>query len=154
VLAEFDCGTQPSLNDWLKRYAVVNQQSDSARTYVVHRNSRVVGYYSLAPGSVRKQEAPARIAKGLANHPIGIILLARLAVDKTERGAGLGGALLKDALMRAVHGAEIISARAVLVHAIDDDAKSFYKHFGFENCPVDPMHLMLLLKDIRQLGKR
>lgn len=148
VLSEFDCGNE-SLTDWLTRYALINQQNDSARTYVVHRTGRVVGYYSLTPGSVSKQEAPARIAKGLASHPIGIILLARLAVDLTEKNTGLGKALLKDALMRAVHAADTIGARAVLVHAIDEDAKSFYRHFGFEQSPVDPMHLMLLMKDIR-----
>jgi GNAT superfamily N-acetyltransferase len=154
VLSEFDCGIHESLNDWLKRYALANQQNDSARTYVVHRANRVVGYYSLTPGSVSKQESPARIAKGLANHPIGIVLLARLAIDQSEKKTGLGKALLKDALARAVHAADTISARAVLVHAIDDEAKSFYMHFGFEESPVDPMHLMLLMKDIRASLKK
>ena len=88
VVSEFDCGKHESLTDWLKRYALINQQNDSARTYVVHRARRVVGYYSLTPGSVSKQEAPARIAKGLADHPIGIILLARLAIDISEKATG------------------------------------------------------------------
>jgi GNAT superfamily N-acetyltransferase len=134
---------------WLKRYSLINQQNDSARTYVVHRAGQVVGYYSLTPGSIGKQEAPARIAKGLANYPIGIILLARLAVDTREKKTGLGKALLKDALTRALYAADTIGARAVLVHAIDQDAQSFYRHFGFEESPVDHMHLMLLMKDIR-----
>ena len=148
-VAEFDCGRHPSLNEWLKRYALLNQRSDAARTYVVHRARRIVGYYSLAPASVAKQEAPARIAKGMASHPIGVVLLARLAVDSTEQGTGVGSALLKDALKRSVQAADTISARAVLVHAIDEEAKAFYQHFGFEVSPTHELHLMLLMKDIR-----
>jgi GNAT superfamily N-acetyltransferase len=147
-LSAFDCG-EASLNDWLKRFALTNQQSDSARTYVVHRARRVVGYYSLSAGSVRKDEAPSRIARGLASHPIGVILLARLAVDRTEQGTGLGKALLVDALARAAKAADAIGARAILVHAVDDDAARFYTKFGFESSPLDPKHLMLLMKDLR-----
>ena len=148
-LAQFDCGRHHVLNDWLRRYALLNQQSDAARTYVVHRANKVVGYYSLAPASVAKQEAPARIAKGLASHPIGVVLLARLAVDNSEQGTGLGAALLRDALRRSLQAADTISARAVLVHAIDEEARSFYEHFGFQVSPTHAMHLMLLMKDIR-----
>ncbi len=153
-LQEFDCGTHQSLDEWLKRYAMLNQLSDAARTYVVHRANRVVGYYSLAPGSVAKREAPERIAKGLGNYPIGVILLARLAIDKSEQASGLGKALLKDALLRSAQAADAISARAVLVHAIDSSAKTFYKRFGFEEAPIDDSHLMLLMKDIRSLLKK
>ncbi|MGA7793641.1 MAG: GNAT family N-acetyltransferase [Candidatus Acidiferrales bacterium] len=128
---------------------MTNQQNDSARTYVLHRANRVVGYYSLSAGSVRKEESPARIAKGLAKHPIGVILLARLAVDRNERGAGLGKALLVDALTRALTATDAIGARAILVHAIDEEAASFYKKFGFEPSPLDPKQLMLLMKDLR-----
>jgi GNAT superfamily N-acetyltransferase len=144
----FDCG-KPPLNDWLKRFALTNQQNDSARTFAICRAGRVVGYYSLSAGSVRKEESPARIAKGLAAHPVGVILLARLAVDLTERGAGLGKRLLVDALMRAMAAADAIGARAILVHAMDDEAAEFYKHFGFEASPLDPKRLMLLMKDLR-----
>lgn len=147
-LSRFDCGIE-SLNVWLRRFALVNQQSDSAQTFVVHRSGSVVGYYSLTAGSVRPEEAPARIAKGLARHPIGVILLARLAVDKREQGQGLGKALLKDALLRAAGAADTIGARAVLVHAIDDGARRFYERFGFERSPVDEFELMLLMKDLR-----
>src|ERR1700674_1982758 len=115
-LSLFDCGIL-SLNDWLRRFALTNQQSDSARTHVLHRAGRVVGYYSRSAGSVRKDESPARIAKGLAKHPIGVILLARLAVDRSERGKGLGKAMLVDALSRAMTAANAIGARAILVHA-------------------------------------
>jgi predicted N-acetyltransferase YhbS len=147
-LVQFDCG-KPSLNDWLKRFALTNQKNDSARTYVVHRAERVVGYYSLSAGAVSRDESPARIAKGLAKHPIGVILLARLAVDGKEKGTGLGKSLLMDALLRALHAAEAIGARAILVHAIDDEAASFYRKFGFDPSPLDSKQLMLLMKDLR-----
>jgi len=149
VCAEFDCKKHPSLNEWLHRHALISQQSESARTYVVHRNNRVVGYFSLCPGSVSREEASPRVAKFQPAYPIGIILLARLAVDHGEQGQGLGKALLKDALRRSSQAADIISARAVLVHAIDSDAKKFYEHFGFQECPANDLHLMLLMKDLR-----
>jgi len=149
-VSRFDCGGHESLNDWLKRFALSNQKNESARTYVVHRNGLVAGYYSISAGSVRVEEAPARMSKGLARHPIPVILLARLAVDKDERGAGLGKALLKDALMRIAQAADIVGARAVLVHAIDEPAKKFYQHFGFEPSPIHELQLMLLMKDLRK----
>jgi len=147
-VAAFDCG-KPALNDWLKRFALVNQQNDSARTYVVASAGKVVGYYALSTGAVRRDESPARIAKGLANHPIGVILLARLAVDRTRQGSGLGKALLVDALSRALQAADAIGARAVLVHALDDDAAAFYRKFGFQPSPLVPRQLLLLMKDLR-----
>lgn len=145
----FDCGAE-SLNAYLKRFAYDNNQNGSARTYAVLRENQVVGYYTLAPGSVTKEEAPKRVGRGLARHPVPIILLARLAVDKNKRGQGLGGELLKDALIRIVKAADIIGGRALLVHAKDENAKSFYEHFGFESSPIDPFHLFLLLKDIKK----
>jgi GNAT superfamily N-acetyltransferase len=148
-VSAFDCRKHESLNDWLKRFALLGNQSDSARTYVVHRDSRVVGYFSLCSGSVSREESTRRVAKRQPAYPIGIILLARLAVDHTEQGQGLGKALLKDALLRASHAADIIAARAVLVHAIDGEAKNFYRHFDFEACPLNDLHLMLLMKDLR-----
>jgi GNAT superfamily N-acetyltransferase len=146
----FDCGGHESLNDWLKRFALTNQKNESARTYVVHRNGAVVGYYSISAGSVSSEEAPARIAKGLARHPIPVILLARLAVDKDEKRTGLGRALIKDALVRIARAADIVGARAVLVHATDESAKSFYLHFDFEPSPIHELQLMLLMKDLRK----
>jgi GNAT superfamily N-acetyltransferase len=148
ILDQFDCGEHESLTAWLKRFARINQAGNSSRTYVVHRARRVIGYYSLAASSVRKEEASIRGAKGQPNHPVPAILLARLAIDKTEQHQGLGPALLKDALQRCRRAAKEIAARAVLVHAIDEKAMTFYRHFGFENCAIDNLHLMLLLKDI------
>ena len=152
-LAHFDCG-KAALNDWLVRYAWQNQRADAAKTYVACRGNRVAGYYSLVASSVRRSDAPARIAKGLANHPIGVILLARLALDHTEKGQGLGKALLKDALLRTAQAAEIIGVRALLVDAVDEEARKFYLHFNFEPSLVDPMHLMLLIKDLRAMLTR
>src|SRR5713101_2409449 len=153
-LSSFDCGTA-SLNEWLQRFAWQNQQADAAKVYVAHRRDDVVvGYHSLTASSVRRDDAPARVAKGLANHPIGVALLGRLAVDRGQKGKGLGRALLLDALMRTAQAAETIGIRALLVHAIDEDAKRFYLHFNFEVSPVDSMHLMLLMKDLRALLKK
>jgi GNAT superfamily N-acetyltransferase len=150
-LEPFSCGVE-SLDQWLKRFARTNQQSDLTTTYVVHRKNRVVAYYSLTAGSVNREDATARVAKGAPNHPIGVVLLARLAVDEAEKGAGLGRALLKDALLRAASAADIIAVRAVLVHALNEDARRFYMRFDFEPSPVHPLHLMLLMKDIRASG--
>jgi GNAT superfamily N-acetyltransferase len=148
-LSSFDCGAHPSLNEWLKRFALANQQNESSRTYVVHRAGRVVAYYSIATGSVRREDAPNRISKGLANHPIPVILLTRLAVDRLEQGSGLGKALLKDAMARVAAAADIVGARAMLVHAIDARAAEFYRKLGFEPSLVNELHLMLLMKNLR-----
>jgi GNAT superfamily N-acetyltransferase len=147
-LSAFDCGA-PALNEYLKKYALINHQAQSARTYVARRGEVVVGYYTLAAGSVSREETPARVARGLARHPVPVILLARLAVDRSEQGRGLGAGLLKDALLRAAQAADIIGCRAVLVHAKDQAAKAFYRRFGFEPSPVDELHLYLLMKDLK-----
>ena len=149
--SQFDCGNHPSLNEWLRRFALSNQKSDISRTFVVHRDNVVVGYYSLASGSVRREEATTRVAKGLPNQPVPVVLLGRLAVDRREHGRGLGKALLKDALLRIEAASQTVAVRAVLVHAIDERAASFYRQYGFEESPVSPLHLCLLMKDLRHL---
>jgi GNAT superfamily N-acetyltransferase len=147
-LEGFDCGKHHSLTEWLQKFAFSSQQSNSARTFVVHRANRVVGYYSLSASSILKEEASERAAKGQAAYPIPVILLARLAIDKTEQKQGIGPALLKNALQRSFAASKEIGARALLVHAIDEEAKSFYRHYGFEDCAVNDLHLMLLMKDV------
>ena len=147
-LSVFDCGV-PALNNYLKKFALQNQRSQAARTYVASRGERVVGYYTLAAASARREETPSRVAKGLAAHPVPVILLARLAVDGSEKGKGLGRGLLKDALLRAVQAADIVGCRAVMVHAKDETAIAFYQRFGFEPSPVDPFRLFLLMKDLK-----
>jgi GNAT superfamily N-acetyltransferase len=143
----FDCGV-PALNDYLQKFALQNQKKHAARTYVATRGNRIVGYYSLAYGSVSLEEAPQSVKSGFPRHPIPVILLARLAVDSAEQGRGLGAALLKDALLRTIQAAEIAGLRAMLVHAKDDSAKRFYEKFGFEPSPTDAYHLFLRLSDI------
>lgn len=153
VLDSFDCGKE-GLNHFLKRQAWINQQANSAQTYVLANDLRVSGYYSLAAGSVTHDESTERVKKGLARHPVPVILLARLAVDVTIHGKGIGSALLKDALIRTAQAADTMGARALLVHAKDDSAKAFYEHFNFEPSPSDPYHLLLIMKDLlRIVGK-
>jgi GNAT superfamily N-acetyltransferase len=151
--ADFECG-KPELDQWLKRYAFAAQQSGSARVYVVRDGRRVAAFYALSAASVETADAPSRIRKGLARHPIPVILLARLAVDRRAQGQGLGAAVLKDALQRAASASGQIGARAVLVHAKDEEARAFYERFDFEPSPTDPLHLFLLMKDLRaSLGR-
>ena len=153
-LESFDCG-KPSLTDWLKRYAITNQAADAARTYVIHRDMRVIGYYSICPSSISRQIALPRIFKGLARYDeIPAILIARLALDETEHGQDLGAAILKYALLQAIEAADAIGGRAILVHAIDDDARRFYEHFEFELSPSADRTLMLLMKDARAIPGR
>lgn len=144
----FDCGV-PALNEYLKQYALQNQKKNAARTYVATRGKRVVGYYTLAYGSVACDEAPDQVKAGLARHPIPVILLARLAVDQTEKGQGLGAGLLKDALLRTLQAAEIAGLRAMLVHAKDDAAKRFYEKYGFVPAPLNAYQLFLTLADLK-----
>ena len=126
----FDCG-DASLNEYLMRFATTNHQSGSARTYVACRGKRVVGFYSLAFGSIEVKTATTRAAKGLPQHPIPIMLLARLAVNVSEQGNGIGKGLLKDAVLRTLQAAEIGGLRAMLVHAKDQQAQAFYREVWF-----------------------
>ena len=144
----FDCG-QPALNQFLQRYALVNQKSHSAQTYVCCQQDEVVGFYSLSVGSVQPQAAPARVMKGMARHPVPVMLLVLLAVDLAHQRQGLGQALLKDALLRTAQAADIAGIRCLLVHAKDDAARRWYEGWEFEPSPTDPYHLFLLLKDLK-----
>lgn len=122
------------------------------QTYVVHIDNRVIGYYSLCPGSIERESVIPRILKGIAGHPdIPIIVLARLAIDVNEHGKGLGAALLKDAFQRAINASVAIAGRAIVVHAIDEDAVRFYEHFDFVPSPNNDRTLMILMKDVRAM---
>jgi len=147
----FDCGKEP-LNNYLRRFALANTAAGIARTYVTTRpgEQSAIGYYSLAAGSVEKAQLPERIAKGVPNHPIPVVLLARLAVDQRFHNHGIGKGLLRDALERTLSAANVIGVRAVLVHAKDDDAAAFYAKFGFTRSPTDALHFMLLIKDLKR----
>ena len=149
-VSSFDCGEE-ALNDYLMRFAYINNQHGSSRTYVTCIDNRVVGYYTLTIGSVTHEEATSRASKGMPLHrPIPVIILARLAIDQEEQRKGIGKALLQDALIKAVQGSGIIGGRAILVHAKNKKAKDFYQKYGFEPSPIDEYHLLLLLKDIKK----
>jgi hypothetical protein len=144
----FDCG-RPELNLFLHRYALINQKAHAAQTYVSCVQMTVVGYYSLCVGNVSLEDAPARVAKGLARHPVPVMLLARLGVDISRQCQGLGRALLKDAILRTLQAAEIAGIRCLLAHAKDEEAQRWYLTWDFEPSPTDPLHLFLLTKDMQ-----
>ena len=153
---DFDCG-EPALDDWLKRYALGAQASGSARVFVttLEDGETVVGYYALAAAQVTPEEATARALKGQPRaRPIPAVLLARLAVDREHQQAGLGRSLLQDVLLRCVDAADAIGARVLLVHAKHEAAKAWYSQFDFEESPTDPLHLMMLMKDVRAFLER
>lgn len=151
LLASFDCG-QPDLNSWLVNHALPNQGANAAQTYVGLIHGEVAGYYSLAVGQVEYADAPERLRKGLARHPVPIMLLARLAVHKDWQGKGIGKALLKDAVLRTMQAADIAGIRALAVHAKDDHARRYYEQFDFLASSTDPLHLFVLLKDLRRIA--
>jgi GNAT superfamily N-acetyltransferase len=148
-VSAFDCGDE-ALNLFLKRYALAGQLAHGVQTYVGCRGRQVVGYYSLAVGSVEWETAPERMKKGLARHPVPVMLLARLAVDRQEHGTGIGRGLLKDALARTYQAADIAGIRALLVHAKHEKARAFYERFDFEPSPADPLQMFLLMKDLKR----
>ncbi len=145
----FRCGDD-SLDEWLRRFALTNQASGSARTFVSCLDGRVVGYYALASGAVSRACAPARVAKAMPE-PVPVLLLARLAVDGAVQGRGLGWRLLRDAVLRTLQVAGHVGVRALLAHALDQAAADFYARYDFKPSPTDPLHMVLLLKDARAL---
>jgi len=153
ALDDFDCGTE-ALNRFLLRYAFQNQQAGASQTYVAIANeSEIAGYYTLVVGQVSYDDAPERLKKGLARHPVPVMLLARLAVSVAWQGKGFGAGLLKDAIKRTLQAAEIAGIRAFVVHAKDEQALAFYEKFNFAPAATDPQHLYILLKDARALLK-
>jgi GNAT superfamily N-acetyltransferase len=149
----FDCG-EPVLNDWLRQRALQNQQSGASSTYVVPDKMRVVGYYSLAAGSVARETAPGRVRRNVPD-PVPVVVLGRLAVDRDFQGQALGRALLRDAILRTLQAADIIGVRAILVHALSEQAKRFYEDCGFAPSPINPFTLMITLPEaINALRKK
>lgn len=147
----FTCGST-ELDRFLIRFAFANQQANASQTWLGLHGSEVIGFYTLVVGEVAYGDAPERLTKGLACHPVPIMLLARLGVSTAWQGRKLGAGLLKDAMRRTLQAADIAGIRAFAVHAKDDSARRFYEHFGFVASPTDERHLFLLLKDVRQLG--
>ena len=144
-LAAFESGV-PELDDWLKKRALANEATGASRTYVVCAGGRVVGYYALATGSVGHAQAPGRIRRNMPD-PVPVMILGRLAVDRAWRGRDLGRSLLRDAVLRTLQAAKIGGIRAILVHAISDQAKRFYEHYGFVASPIDPLTLMITVAE-------
>jgi GNAT superfamily N-acetyltransferase len=145
-LSLFHCG-EPSLDDWLRRRALHNEESGASRTYVVCTGLRVVAYYGLAVGAVAHAGAPGRVRRNMPD-PVPVMIIGRLAVDQEFHGHGLGQGLLRDAVLRTLQAAEIAGIRAILVHAISSDARRFHERHGFVHSPIDPMMLMITLADV------
>lgn len=147
----FDCGSSAQ-TEWLRKHALQAQQAGTSRVYVVCRaeRQRVVAYHALAAGSVESERAPERVRRGTGHYPIPVIVLTRLGVDVEEQGKGLGKALIKDALQRVATASSEIGIRALLIHAESEEARAFYLHVAeFEASPTDPLHLFLLMKDLK-----
>ena len=139
---------EPSLDDWLMRRALANQASGASRTYVACEADRVIAYYALASGAIAQAAVPGRFRRNMPE-PIPVIILARLAVDRSRQGLGIGRALFRDAATRLAHAAESIGIRSIVVQAISEEARRFYAALGFDPCPLDVVTLVATLADIR-----
>ena len=148
-VSSLDCHND-QLTTWLVRHALASQRADLARTYLALDGEQVIGYVSLTTGSVRRDEAPKRYARGMPAHPIPTILIARLAVDRRHQGRQLGSRLLAEALRLAVTASDAAAARLVVVDAIDDRAAAFYRNRGFIEVPESPLRLYRKISDIRR----
>lgn len=145
----FGCG-ETSLDEWLRRRAFANQLSGASRTFVLaDRGGNIFAYYAMAAGAVSHREATGAVRRNMPD-PVPVLVLARLAVDRRIRGLGLGGALLQDAVKRALIVSQNAGVRALLAHALNDEAKRFYEHYGFQESPLHPMTLMLRLAITQQ----
>jgi GNAT superfamily N-acetyltransferase len=145
-LSDFECG-EPALDEWLKRRALSNQLSGASRTFVVvDDEQRVRGFYALAAGAVAHQMATSSVRRNMPD-PVPVMVLGRLAVDRRAQGIQLGAALLQDAVNRAITVSQNTGVRALLVHALHEQAKAFYEHYGFQESPTHPMTLMLRLNN-------
>jgi GNAT superfamily N-acetyltransferase len=153
AVEHFDCG-QAALNRFLLRFALTSQQANASQTYVGLADAEIAGFYTLVVGEVAYADAPERLTKGLARHPVPLMLLARLAVGAAWQGRSIGAGLLKDAMRRTVQVADIVGIRALAAHAKDDAARAFYAHFGFVASPTDPLHVFLLTKDLQRVVGR
>lgn len=143
--ATFDCG-QDTLNYWLKHTALKNEKNGASRTFVVCDGKKVIGYYTLAAGSVSHSEVPGKVRRNMPE-PIPVMVLGRLAVDKNHQSKGIGKALLQDALLRVIAISRQAGVKAMMLHALTEEAKSFYIRQGFLESPTNEMTLMIPLKD-------
>jgi GNAT superfamily N-acetyltransferase len=148
AVEQFTCG-RAELDRFFVRHALQAQQSNSSQTYIALDDDEVIGFYTIVAGEVRHADAPERVVKGMPRHPVPLLVLARLAVHVKAQGRGIGAGLLLDALSRTLQVAEMIGVRALAVHAKDDRAVAFYRHFGFTPSVTDSRHLFMIIKDIR-----
>lgn len=148
-LDSFDSG-EPSLDDWLKKRALKNQASGASRCFVLCEGKQVIGYYSLSAGAISHEAAPKSMRRNMPD-PLPVLLLGRLAIHKNYHNKGLGSALLRDAMLRAVSVAYEAGVFAILVHSLSDEAKKFYLSRGFVESPLQPMTLMLTLETVRMI---
>jgi GNAT superfamily N-acetyltransferase len=149
--ADFSCGTV-ALDDWLKRRALTNQNSGATRTFVTCIDKRVMGYYALASGAISTQSVSGSFRQNMPD-PIPVVILARLAIDSSCQGQGLGRVLFRDAALRIMRAADTIGIRGIIVHAISEQAKNFYLALGFDVSPLEPMTLIISLKNLRALNE-
>jgi GNAT superfamily N-acetyltransferase len=150
----FTCG-HADLDDWFHRFALADQSAGMSTVFVSERDGRIAGFYALATGGVEPAQAPSRVTTGVGRHAVPVIVLTRMAVSSTDQGRGLGTALLRDACLRVARLSDEVGVRALLVHAKDDEARRFYEGFAeFEPSPTDPLHLVLLIKDLRRAVRR
>lgn len=143
----FACGVS-SLDVWLKRHALRNEAGGASRTYVVRIDNTVVGYSCLAAGAVARNEAPKQMQRNMPD-PVPVMVLGRLAVDQTYQDKRIGSALLRDAILRGLQVATTIGIKAILVHAVSEEAKAYYLTKGFAESPIEPMTLCLVLETAR-----
>lgn len=148
-LTSFDCG-EPSLNDWLRARAISNERSGASRTYIVCAGTQVIGYYCLSTGGIDREEVPNALRRNMPD-PIPVLVLGRLAVDRRHQNRGLGRALLRDAVHRALQAAGIVGAGALVVHALSDHARRFYLSSGFVGLPSQPLTLCFHLRSARHV---
>jgi GNAT superfamily N-acetyltransferase len=152
TVSTFTCG-QHALDRWLRAYASQSQRRDAARTFVTAAaDGEILGYYTLVAGQVEHEGATTPVRRGMSRHfPIPVAIIARLAVDRSKQGQGLGRSLLLDALRRIVRASDELAVRAVIVEAIDDSAVLFYRRFGFEPSGLNPRLLMIELRVVRRV---
>ena len=148
-LSAFACGV-PQLDEWLRRRARANEASGASRTFVICDGRRVIGFYSLAAGSVWHAASTGRVRRNMPD-PVPVAVIGRLAVDRAYQHQGLGRALMRDAILRVLGAADVIGIRAILVHALTPEAKTLYERFGFGVSPTEPMTLMITVEEARRV---
>lgn len=146
-ISAFDCGNS-TLNEWLQKRALKNEQNGASRTFVVCNDTRVIGYYSLAVGAVMREETSGKVRRNMPE-PIPVMVLGRLAVDQQWQGKHIGVGMLNDAVLRTLTVAEQAGIRALLVHTLSEEAKRFYVQCGFHESPTSELTLMITLEEAK-----